>query len=238
MKRFPYVVLFIGVFCVTAVARSLWNEVNIYKPRVNVGDIIRVRFDKETQIRYRIEGRMSRYQESHGKRGEGQAFDFYPEARITDNDDRNFRNTLEVRNNNNFIVPSIVGAVEGNTIVLHGNTSTTIDNQIFALELRGMCNINSIRPDFSVASEDIYNLDFHIKNYSLTDDTFLSGEDLIFETNFTDISTNIVVENEATNYIISTNEEAFTLRFSGIRDEKKRELIIHYLNVLVNSLFR
>ena len=62
--------------------------------------------------------------------------------------------------------------------------------------------------------------------------------DFIFETNYTALTTNIMVTPEGdTNFMISTNRSVFTLEFSGVSESAKQEMIIEYVSLIVEALF-
>lgn len=240
MKKLSILFGIIAIFAITTIsAKSLWLDFSLYRLKIKVGDIIKIRFDEKNIIKYETESRKDNFQSTKGKRGKGKTFDFFPDAEITDSDTIKSKNQLLVKNDSEYGISAMVQEVSGSTVYIRANNNTIVNGETLAVELSGACNIMRIKPDYSIDSTDIYGLNFTVQKQSLTNKNLLSDDDLIFTTNFTDIKTNVIVStNNITNTVLTTNIAAMQLKFEGIRDSKKKELIINYLNVMINALFR
>ncbi len=211
---------------------------NIYKINVKPGDIIKISFLEKTIMKYKLEQRQNDYESKKGVKGKGDIFNFFPDIEVNDNDTVRNQNNLSVDNENSFSINAKVLAVSNNTATLEGFHTTLINGEIFKLQISGEFDINSLRSGSSIMSTDIYNLDFRVLNQSPTNNAVFNRDDLVFSTNYTDIVTNQVISNNMTNSEVSTNQSSFKLEFTGIRDDKKKDLLMNYLNSMINLLFR
>jgi hypothetical protein len=232
--------IFLVFFSVFAFGKSLWdNGVSMYKISVKAGDIIKIRFSDKTIMKYRIEARKNNFETTKGKKGGGDIFSFFPNAEVNENDNTRNQNNITVNNENNFTIPAKVTAVNNELVSILGANSSLINGEIFRIEFGGECNINSLSADNSIYSTEIYGLDFKIFSESPSNTAFFNENDLAFNTNYTEISTNQVLgTNNITNTEIVTNFSAIKLEFKGIQDNKKKGIIVNYLNFIINSLFR
>jgi hypothetical protein len=223
-----------------ASARSLWdNGMNFYKINVKQGDIIKIRFLEKTIMKYKLEQRQNDYQSKKGVKGKGDIFSFFPDVEVDADDALRNQNNLSVDNEESFSINAKVTAVNNNTASFEGFHSTLINGEIFKLEISGEFDINSLGSGSSIASTDVYDLDFRVLNQSPTNAAMFNQDDLVFSTNYTDIVTNQVISsNNITNIQLTTNFSSFKLEFTGIRDSKKQELLMNYLNSMINLLFR
>ncbi len=228
------------LFSVFAFGKSLWeNGVNMYKISVKTGDIIKIKFSDKTIMKYRIEARKNNFETTKGKKGGGEIFSFFPNAEVNENDNTRNQNTVNVNNENNFTIPAKVTALKDELVSIQGANSSLINGDLFRIEFGGECNIDSLSADNSIYSTEIYGLDFKIFNESPSNSAFFNENDLVFSTNYTEIATNQVIgTNNITNTEIITNFSAIKLEFKGIQDNKKKGIIVNYLNFIINSLFR
>jgi len=95
-----------------------------------------------------------------------------------------------------------------------------------------------LQADMTLPSTALYNLQFSLVQEDKTREPFFKEADLIFKTNYTDIRTNLVVSNAQTNLIVETNQSVYELVLKGISEDRKKQLIIQYLNRLVELIFR
>ncbi len=221
-------------------SKSLWdNGMNFYKVNVKKGDIIKIRFLEKTIMKYKMDQRQSDFESRKGVKGKGDLFNFFPDVEVNaDNNLRN-QNNLSVDNETSFSINAKITAVNDNTAVFDGYHSTLINGEIFKLEISGEFDVNSLGSGSSISSTDIYDLDFRVLNESPTNAVMFNQDDLVFSTNYTDIVSNQVLSsNNITNMQITTNLSSFKLELAGIRDSKKKELLMNYLNSMINLLFR
>lgn len=217
----------------------MWdNGINFYKVNIRTGDIVTIHFQEKTIMKYKTEERENDYESKKGVKGKGDIFSFFPDVEINGNDTVRNQNDMSVDNESSFSINAKVLTISNNTAVIEGFHSTLINGEIFSLQISGEFDINSLGPGPSIMSTDIYNLDFRVLNVSPTNSAMFSQDDLVYSTNYSDIVTNQVVSNNITNSILVTNQSSFKLEFTGIRDEKKKDLLMNYLNSMINLLFR
>ena len=234
-------VLFV-LFFVAAVpasfAKSLWKDgLNVYKLSVKKGDLVRIRFSEKTILKYKIEQKQNNYQVTKGKKGVGQLFSFFPEAEVSENDTIKNQNDVSVNNENKFVMPAKVTRVDGSIVAIEGLNSSLVNGETFKIRLLGEFDMGSLNADYSVLSTDIYNLDFQVTKEPPVNAEILSEKDLVFATNYSEFVTNAVVSNNVTNLVVSSNQSSVKLELKGIQDAKKKQLLVNYLNFIVNSLF-
>jgi signal peptidase I len=225
----------------SAFSKSLWdNGFNVYKVYINPGDIVQIKFSEKTVLKYRLEERQNNYQAKKGRKGEGDLFNFFPSAAVNENDTVRNQNTVSVNNENQFVIPARVKSVENNTVMIEGVNNSLINGEYFKIEIGGECSLSAIKPDGFIHSTDIYNLDFKIYRESPTNTAFFNENDLSFQSNYTEILTNQVYDTNSrlTNTVLTTNFSSVKMEFKGLKDSKKKEIILNYLNFIIHSLFR
>ncbi len=238
-KSFIFLSLLCFFFFSLIYSKSLWLNGSIYKIRIKPGDIIKIKFDEKTIMKYRLEQRQNAYEAKKGKKGKGDAFSFFPDLEVNEDDNLRSQNNLSINNESSFALNAKVLTLESNLASLEGYHSTLINGEVFKLAISGEFDINSLGSESSIYSTDIYNLDFRVMNESPTNMALFNQNDLVFTTNYSDIVSNMVVgSNNMTNVQLTTNLSSFKLEFTGIRDNKKKELLMNYLNNMINLLFR
>lgn len=222
-------------------AKSLWNNgLSLYQVKVAKGDIVKIRFSEKTLMKYKVEQRQSSYQATKGRKGGGSLFSFFPDAEVNQNDTIRNQNNLNVNNENKFVVPALITDIEDRTVMISGNNSTMVNGEAFKVQFDGQFDIRSLNADLTIFSTEIYNLNFRVLNESPTNAALFSANDLIFTTNYNEMLTNKVIDTNTnlTNEVITTNFSSIKIEFKGIADEKKQDLIVRYLNTIINALFR
>lgn len=219
-------------------AKSLWKDgLNVYKLSVKKGEIVKIRFSEKTILKYKIEQKQNNYQATKGKKGGGNLFSFFPDAEINENDSIRNQNDVSVNNENNFVIPARVTASEGNLVTIEGVNSSLVNGESFKIRFSGQFDTGSLSSDRSVLSTEIYNLDFQITKEPPANAELFSAKDMVYTTNYTEMVTNTTVSNGVTNLTLTTNLSSVKLEFQGIQDSKKKQILVNYLNFIVNSLF-
>lgn len=219
-------------------AKSLWKDgLNVYKLTVKKGDLVRIRFSEKTIMKYKIEQKQNNYQVTKGKKGGGQLFSFFPDAEVNENDTIKNQNDVSVNNENKFVIPAKVTGVDGVIVSIEGLNSSLINGETFKIKFLGEFDMGSLNSDYSVFSTDIYDLDFQVTKEPPASTEVLNEKDLLFATNYSELTTNSVVSNNITNIVVTTNQSSVKLELKGIQDAKKKQLLVNYLNFIVNSLF-
>jgi hypothetical protein len=196
-------------------------------------------FLEKTIMKYKLEQRQSDYQSRKGVKGKGEIFSFFPEIEITGDDTIRDQNNFSLDNEESFSINAKITSVNNTTANFEGFHSTLMGGEIFKLQISGEFDINSLEPGSSIASTDVYDLDFRVLNQNLTNAAMFSRNDLVFSTNYSEIQTNQVISsNNITNTQLTTNLSSFKIEFTGIADSKKQELLMNYLNTMINLLFR
>ncbi len=246
-----WLLIMIG-FSAVLYGKSLWNNGSeIYRLNVKEGDIIKIKFSDTMIMNYKMEAKLNNYQNIKGKKGSGELFSFFPNAQVDENDNARNQNNFTVNNVNKFIIPAKITGIDNGMVAIQGNNSSLINGEIVKINISGNFPLDSLSADFSVLSSDIYNLDFKLQNESPAENAVFNENDLAFQTNFTEITTNQVITNQMidtnknvtnngvfTNIVVSTNMSAFKLEFKGIQDTKKKEIMINYINFIIQALFR
>lgn len=232
--------LIIVFFCIILLyGKSLWKDVNIYKVNVKTGDIIRIKFTEKTLLRYRQEQKQSAYQDVKGKKGKGEVFSFFPEAEVTEDNTVRNQNILTINNESKFVITAKVVSIQDDLFRIQGYHSTLVNGEIYKLDISGECSRNSLNSDRSIYSSDIYNLNFKVSRETPVNTAIFNENDVVYTTNYTDIVSNITISsNNETNVTMVTNFSSFKLQFSGIKEDKKKQLLVNYLNNIINTLFR
>ena len=219
---------------------SLWKNGNsFYKINLKSGDILTVKFSDKVILKYKIEQKNTTYLDKKGKKGEGELFNFFPDIAIKENDTAKDQLSLSLNSENKFSLKAKIVSLDDNVGVLNGYNSVLIGGELYKLDFAGEFDIYSVSPDNSILSTDLYNLNFKITKESSSTLEFLSEEDLVFKTNFSEIFTNYIYDptNSVTNTVLMTNLSSFEIRLKGISEEKKKELILNYLRSIINQLF-
>jgi len=239
MKKYISVAMLIFAIIILLYGKSLWQDVNIYKVNVKVGDIIKIKFAEKTLLRYRQEQKQNVYQDIKGKKGKGEVFSFFPDAEVTEDNTIRNQNTLTINNENKFVITAKIISIQGDLLKLQGYHSTLVNGEIYKLDISGECSKNSLGSDRSIYSSDVYNLDFKVSRETPVNPAVFNENDVVYTTNYTDIVSNITItSNNETNVTMVTNFSSFKLQFSGIQDSKKKQLLVNYLNSIINTLFR
>ncbi|MCX7821696.1 MAG: flagellar basal body L-ring protein FlgH [Brevinematales bacterium] len=228
-----------GVFLLFST--TIWKNGNIfYKQKLREGDIITVRFSDKAVMKYRIENKNSAYLTKKGKKGSGNLFSFFPDIEAKENDTTKNSQNWTVNNENNFLMKAKVISIDGDYGVLEGNNSIIIDGEKYGFKLSGEFVISDLEADNSIFSTDIYNLNFELSRENLKKDNVIGEGDIVFQTNYNEIITNRVFDptNNVTNIQITTNMSSFEIKLKGISEEKKREIIINYVNSILTHLFK
>jgi len=131
-----------------------------------------------------------------------------------------------------------VVAKEGKALRLEGRFQSQIGGQVYHFLFQGETMLRFLQADMTLPSTALYNLQFSLVQEDKTREPFFKEADLIFKTNYTDIRTNLVVSNAQTNLIVETNQSVYELVLKGISEDRKKQLIIQYLNRLVELIFR
>jgi hypothetical protein len=239
-KFFCFSALFLFLFSLSF-GKSLWdNGLNVYKVYVKKGEIVKIKFTDKTIMKYQIEQKQNNYQATKGKKGGGELFSFFPSAEVNENDNIKNQNNLSINNVNQFAIPAKVTEIDGDTVSIQGQNMSLINGETFKIEISGEFDLPSISPDSSILSTEIYNLDFKVYRESPTNAALFNANDLEFSTNYSEITSNQVYNptNNTTNIMLVTNMSSVKLEFKGIRDEKKKDILMNYLNFIVSALFR
>jgi plasmid maintenance system antidote protein VapI len=225
-------------------AKSLWEDGgNLYRTDVKPGDILRVRFSEKTLMKYKLEQKTTRNDDTKGRRGSGEIFSFFPDAAVAASDRTEGRNELTIQNEKNFTMPAKVVDADSNTLHLQGYTTSLLNGEVLRIEVSGECAISRVSGDRSVTSTDLYDLGFKVAGQPPTNSRVFTEEDVLYKTNFTEITNATTIATNTNGQLVTnttrvTNAAAFKLEFAGIADRKKREILVNYLNAIVNALFR
>lgn len=246
IRKTTLAVLTVLVFFSALYARSVWNEdSSVYRRVIREGDIIRIVFLDKTILKYKMEERATANENTRGKKGRGEVFSFFPDAEASQSDNRRTGSDMTLQNETRFALSARVVSVTNNTVYLAGISRNVMNGETFVLELSGESRMDAVKADFSILSTDVYNLYFQVRRETPANQMLLTETDLVFQTNYTEIASNFVavtnspgLTNQQSNLVVSTNMSRFTLELKGVSDEKKREMILNYLNNIVNSLFR
>ncbi|MGC8764386.1 MAG: hypothetical protein ACP5QT_00655 [Brevinematia bacterium] len=233
--------IFFMLITASLFSSSLWKDGNIfYKPKIKDGELIKIKFSEKTIMKYRIEQKNSSYLTKKGIRGGGEVFSFFPDAEAKENDTVKNSQSFTINNENNFNLKAKVSSIQENVASFTGTNSIIIAGENYNLKISGEFDIYDLGADNSILSTDINNLAFQIDRANLKTEEIISENDIIFQTNYTEISTNIVINptNNTTNTEIVTNLSSFEIKLKGISEEKKRQLIFNYLNSIINQLFK
>ena len=258
-----YIVFLLLVFCAYGFAKSVWTTVPFYHLNLKPGDILRIKFAEKTLMKYKIEQSKNNSVGQKGVTGKGEMFSFFPDIELKGEDVVKSKNELNINNQSKFSVPAVVESVDGDRITLKASTESMVNGQVLGVVLTGECSVKFVSPDNSVFSSDIHNLEFEIKNFPQSESEYFSPGDLVFSTNYADILTNYtymtniapfagsaigtngrtnyftnILTNLITNFTSFTNESSIRLKLEGFTDAKQKEIIIKYVGIMMNSLFK
>ncbi|MEJ5284838.1 MAG: flagellar basal body L-ring protein FlgH [Brevinematia bacterium] len=239
MRFYLKIIFFVAILLLTST--SLWKDGNIfYKQKLKEGDIITVRFSDKAIMKYRIENKNTAYLTKKGTKGSGSLFSFFPDIEAKENDTTKNSQNWTVNNENNFSMKAKVVSINEDYGILEGNNSIVIDGEKYGFKLSGEFLVSEIEPDNSIFSTEIYNLNFELSRENLKKSDILGEGDIVFQTNYNEIITNRVFDptNNTTNVVISTNMSSFEIKLKGISEDKKREIIINYVNSILTHLFK
>jgi hypothetical protein len=218
--------------------KSLWKDgLNVYRLSVKKGEIVKIRFSEKTIMKYKVEQKQNNYQSTKGKKGGGNLFSFFPDTEVNENDTLRNQNNVSINNENNFVIPARVTAAEGDLVSIEGVNSSLVNGEKFQIKFGGQFDVSSMNSDRSVLSTEIYDLNFQITKEPPVNTDLFSEKDMVFATNYTELMTNTTVSNNVTNLTVVTNLSSLKLEFKGIQDEKKKQILVNYMNFIVNSLF-
>lgn len=219
-------------------AKTLWQEgSSVYRMTVKTGDIVRIRFTEKTILKYKIEQKQSQHQLTRGRQGGGELFSFFPDAEVSENDTIRNQNAVTVNSENRFVIPAKVTRVDGPVVSVSGVNSSVLNGENFKIAFSGEFDVSSLLSDRSVLSTDVFNLDFRVTQEPPVNEAVFSEDDLVFRTNYTELTTNATVTGGVTNWTVATNMSSIRLELAGIRDSKKKQILANYLNSVIQSLF-
>ncbi len=218
-------------------AVSLWEDGSFFSLQLRTGDILKVHFQEKKVLKFEQQLKKNDNQNLKGKLISGEAWGFIPMTTISENDDTASKKELTIKQEKDLYVPVKITAITNRTVYLQGKSASLINGDTMELTLKGQSDINRIASDLSLASQDIYDLRFEVVNSSEQNDKILNMDDLIFETNYSDIQSNILVNNNQTNLVVSTNRSSLSLKFKSVQDDKKKEMVLFYLNTMIKNLF-
>lgn len=219
-------------------AASVWNDYKLYSKQIEIGDFIYIIFTEETMIDYEMKRKLDSFQSVQGTEYSGEVFDFFPESQISGEDAVSRDHQWELSVENEAMITTRVDAVNGNVITLSGETLSLIADDLFSVKISGQCDRDVISAQHTVESSYLYNLNFAIGSETYTGDGLISEDNLVFETNYTDISTEWEVVDGITNQVVQTNYSSITVDLTGIDTQTERMMIIQYLNQVVSALFQ
>lgn len=225
-------------------AKSLWEDGgSIYRVTVNAGDILRIRFGEKQVMKYKMEQKSVQSDDTKGRKGSGELFSFFPDAAVTANDRVSGKSEVNVQTENRFTIAARVIEAGSNSLKLQGFTSSLMNGEALRVEISGECARGRVESDRSVSAGDLYDLSFRVAGQPPTNAMAFREEDVLYKTNYTGISNALVIGTNTngllvTNLVSITNPASLKLEFAGISDAKKRELLVNYLNAVVNALFR
>lgn len=235
MKFMKLTILITVVSVLSAV--SLWEDGSFFSLQLRTGDILKVHFQEKKVLKFEQQLKKNDNQNLKGKLISGEAWGFIPMTTISENDDTASKKELTIKQEKDLYVPVKITAITNRTVYLQGKSASLINGDTMELTLKGQSDINRIASDLSLASQDIYDLRFEVVNSSEQNDKILNMDDLIFETNYSDIQSNILVNNNQTNLVVSTNRSSLSLKFKSVQDDKKKEMVLFYLNTMIKNLF-
>lgn len=239
MKKFM-LIAFYFLFFNRLFSASIWNEGNrFYRISIKSGDILTIKFSDKTGMKYRLEEKVNNYFNKEGVKGKGEIFAFYPDAGASQNDTSRKQISLDLKTENNFTLKGKVVSIDESKGTLEGLSTLMIGGEFYKIGFSGEFDIYSVNSDYSINSTDIYNLNFKVFREQPQITEVLSENDLVFQTNFTEVYTNYVFDptNNLTNLVISTNFSAFEVKLKGVSGKKRQELILNYLRSIINTLF-
>ena len=236
MKKFS--VLFFLLITSSVFAKSIWTNFNLYAIEVKQGDILKILFHQKRVLNYKLELKDNKNMNNQGITANGQLFSFLPLTDVRENDQTALKKRLNFKADNKMIFPVRVTTVNNGLLTFSGNNITVINGEQWKLTLKGECLKSDVTPNKTIQSTDVYNLNFNVSRQTPKMLNVLSNSDLIIDTNAMTIQTNQTISNGLTNMRVLTNRSSLKFEIKGIKNAKKRALILHYLNTVVNTLFR
>ncbi|OHD57330.1 MAG: hypothetical protein A2Y33_07550 [Spirochaetes bacterium GWF1_51_8] len=258
-----YIIFLLLLMTAYGFAKSVWTTMPFYHLNLKPGDILRIKFSEKTLMKYKIEQTKNKNVGQKGVTGKGEMFSFFPDIELKGDDTVKSKNELNINNQSKFTVPAKVESVDGGIVTLKADTSTIVNGQVLGVMMTGECPVKFISPDYSVFSSDIHNMDFEIKNFSQSESEYFNADDLVFSTNYAEFITNYtyltniapllgwnvatngrtnfytnIATNLITNYTFTTNMSSIRLKLEGFTDAKQKDIIIKYVGIMMNSLFK
>ncbi len=221
-------------------AGSVWNapDASLYTVKVEEGDVLLVVFSEKTVLKLKEDQKRSGNENSTPLYGRGGVLNFYPEGEVVEQTTRKGQRQYSLSEEKRLVLPARVISKEGKWLRLEGRFQSEIGGQIYSFLFQGEAMMRFVQANMTIPSSALYNLRFQLVQEDKTREPFLTEADLIFKTNYTDIRTNLVVSNAITNLVVETNQSAYELVLKGIAEEKKKTLILQYLNRIVDLIFR
>ncbi len=234
-KAFVIVAGFIFILILQSV--SIWDQTTFFDNAIHVGDILRVHFLEKRIQTFERKLKSSENQNLAGKTMTGEAWGFLPLSSLTQNDNTASQRSLSLKQMQDFYISVKIAAITNQQVYVEGRSSTLINGEVMEMILKGESDLYRIKSDKSLYSHDLYNLRFEMNSRVEEDKSVLNMNDLIFETNYAQIQTNRVFQNGITNTSYLTNESSLSLKFKGIQDQKKKEMVLFYINAMIKNLF-
>lgn len=221
-------------------AGSVWNtpQASLYTVQVREGDVVRVVFSEKTVLKLKQEQKNTAHENSTPLYGRGGVFNFYPDGEVVEQKTRKAQSQYSLSEERKLVLPAKVVLRQGNFLQLEGRFQSEIGGQIYHFLFEGEAMTRFLQANMTVPSTALYNLRFRLLEENIEKQPFLTEEDLVFKTNYIDVRTNTVVSNAITNVIVETNQSAYELVLKGVSEDKKKQLILQYLNRLVDLIFR
>jgi len=221
-------------------AGSVWNtpQASLYTIQIGEGDVLMVVFSDKTLLKLKEDQKSTSSENSTPLYGRGGVLNFYPEGQAVEQTTRKGQRQYSLGEERRLILPARVVAVDGKWLRLEGRFQSEIAGQMYSFAFQGETMTRFVQANMTIPSSALYNLRFQLVQENQTKEPFLTDADLVFKTNYTDIRTNLVVSNAVTNLVVETNQAAYELVLKGISEDKKKVLILQYLNRLVDLIFR
>jgi flagellar basal body L-ring protein FlgH len=213
MKRLTFAVI---LFLAAGVcAESLWKGEDLYSARImKPGDHLRITFKSKNLMEFNTfqENYESAALNNPGAGGSA-VVDFLP--KVTTSFDNKTSKKAGMKNKNDIqfsITASVVSIASNGTLLISGNHSITINNQIETITVQGQVDPRYAKSG-EVSSDDIGNL-------ALVYNRTVFRKDLLTQTDFS-------------NSTSGSNKSQ-----SVLTDKKKKELLIKYFNQILPLLFQ
>ncbi|URA10053.1 hypothetical protein [Thermospira aquatica] len=219
---------------------SVWNtpDTSLYTVRVEEGDIVLVVFSEKTVLKLKEEQKNTANENSTPVYGRGGVLNFYPEGEAVEQINKKNQRQYSLSQEKRLVLPARVVSREGKFFKLAGQFQSDIGGQTYHFLFEGEAMLRFLQANMTIPSSALYNLRFQLLQEDKTREPFFIDSDLLFKTNYTDIKTNLVVSNAQTNVVVETNQSSYELVLKGISEDKKKQLILQYLNRLVEMIVR